>query len=315
MGIFACLQLYFAQNVSVSSSNDYIEKFTLNATVNCFFLNNLVSATPTRCQSATTYPCYCYYYLKEEANVYNCSSSSVNELTPAVPVGTDWLVMENNQISELAGNFDYLDGIWSLDLQRNKIEMISESFIKQLQIGGKLEWLNLAHNNLHRIPSDIQNVQFLKKIWLSYNRFHCDCNMIWMIEWLNNFTTPSGEQIIVDYENIKCHSGMMVGMPIYKLDKIIMGCFPPKLNLRQKTAIGIAAGMAGIIIITLIALVIKRSRDVKFFFYYYFKWCTCFGPKEDKNENLDNIQNDAFLSYRLVLDNAGCSVEQMKKEY
>ena len=129
--------------------------------------------------------------------------------------------------------------------------------------------------------------------------------MTWVIDWLNNFTTSSGEHVIAGYENIKCHSGMMVGVPIAQLDKVNMGCFPSKLTLRQKIAIGIAAIVAGIIIITLTALVIKRSRDVKFFFYYYFKWCTCFGPKDDKNENLDNIEYDAFLSYRLVPDIIG----------
>lgn len=56
----------------------------------------------------------------------------MNELTPVVPAETDWLVMENTQIIQLIGLFDYLDTIWSLDLQGNKIEMISESFIKQL---------------------------------------------------------------------------------------------------------------------------------------------------------------------------------------
>lgn len=54
----------------------------------------------------------------------------MNELTPAVPAGTDWLVMENNQITELAGNFEYLGNIWSLDLQGNKIEALPVTLIE-----------------------------------------------------------------------------------------------------------------------------------------------------------------------------------------
>ena len=139
----------------------------------------------------------------------------------------------------------------------------------------------------------------MKKIWLSDNQFHCDCDMTWMIECLNNLTTPTKQNIIVDYQEVKCYSGMMVGKPIYKLNEVEMGCFPPKLALWQKLAIGFAAGLAIIIIAGLIYLVIKRSRDIKFFLYYYCKWCACFGvPKDDKNEKLDNMKYDAYISYR-----------------
>ena len=251
------------------------------------------------CQSFSPNPCFCHYNLEQNSNVYNCSSSPVKELAPDIPAGTDWLVMENDQLTELSGSHNYLGKIWSLDLRKNKIETISEFFIEQLEKGKSVKWFNLAENSLTRIPSKIQSLNFLQKVKLHGNPFHCDCDMTWMIGWLNNFTLPSREHVIVDYKQLKCQSGMMVGKPMYKLDKVEMGCFPPELTLWQKIVIAVAALVAGIIIITLIVLVIKRSRDIKFFLYYYCKWCTCFGvPRDDKNEKLDNMEYDAYLSYR-----------------
>ena len=90
----------------------------------------------------------------------------------------------------------------------------------------------------------------------------------------------------------------MAGHPIHQFDKVEMGCFPPELTLWQKISIGLLAGVAFIIIAGLAHLVIKRSRDIKFFLYYYCKWCTYFGvPKDNKNEKLDNMEYDAYLSF------------------
>ena len=123
--------------------------------------------------------------------------------------------------------------------------------------------------------------------------------MTWMVGWLNNFTTTSGDHVIVDYKDIFCHSGLSIGEPIYKLDEVSMGCFPKELTVLQKVGIGVGTGVAGLMIIILSVLVIKRSRDIKFFLYYYCKWCTCFGvSKDDRNENLKNMEYDAFLHYR-----------------
>ena len=139
----------------------------------------------------------------------------------------------------------------------------------------------------------------MEKIWLSSNQFHCDCDMTWMIGCLNNLTNHWNQKIIVDYQEVKCHSGMMMGKQIYKLSEVDMGCFLAKLALWQKIAIGIGTGVAVTIIAGLTYLVIKRSRDITFFLYYYCKWCVCFGvSKDDKNEKLDDMLYDAYISYR-----------------
>ena len=108
--------------------------------------------------------------------------------------------------------------------------------------------------------------------------------MTWMIGWLNNFTTPKGKRIIVDYKDIYCQSGMMKDLPIYILNEVTMGCYPPKLTTIQKIGIALGAG-AGLVIILVILLVSRNPREVKFLMYYYFKLDTV--PKDDKNENVD----------------------------
>ena len=42
----------------------------------------------------------------------------------------------------------------------------------------------------------------------------------------------------------------------------------------------------------------RKSREVKFFMFYYLKLDTV--PKDEENENLERIEYDAFFCYRLV---------------
>ena len=105
----------------------------------------------------------------------------------------------------------------------------------------------------------------------------------------------------MDYQDVKCSSGKMKGFPIYVLTEVLMGCYPYKLTKLQKIAIGIATGIAGIIIFILVKIVIRNSRDIQFFFYYYFVWCKYFDfTQDDKTEKLDHMKYDAYLIYMYV---------------
>ena len=84
-----------------------------------------------------------------------------------------------------------------------------------------LRWLNLAQNNLTKVPMEIQDLIHLEKLWLSGNPFDCNCEMTWMID---NTKTPSGEHVVVDFKDVECHNDLMEGKPIYKLQSVNMGC-------------------------------------------------------------------------------------------
>ena len=232
------------------------------------------------------------------ANILNCSSLGYKTLPVSVPNFTDWVWLENNNVDYLSPSY-YIGDIKFLNLKHNKITSLSLQFLDSVFASETIRWMDLSQNSIVTLPYKIQSLVHLQKIWLDGNPFHCDCSMTWMIGWLNNFTTSTKEHVIRDYQKLKYHSGRMKGSQIYLLNEVELGCFPNILTTWQKAGVGIGSGSSAIIIITLSTLVIKRSRDIKFFFYYYCKWCTCFGvPRDDKNENLDNIEYDAFLYYR-----------------
>ena len=159
-----------------------------------------------------------------------------------------------------------------------------------------MESLDLAGKELQTVPRSIQSMSSIKKLKLGDNPFHCNCDMTWMIGWLNINST---KDIVDDYTDIICDNGKFKGMPIYLLNLVDMGCFPSKWTNLQKIGVGICAGISLLIIVSLAVLVLKKSREIRFFLYYYCKWCICVGlPRDDKNEKLDKVEYDAYLSYR-----------------
>ena len=175
---------------------------------------------------------------------------------------------------------DYFHRLTFINLKRNIISTIHESFITSIYKSKAIRQLDLAQNRLSYVPKEMQKLKRLEKIWLSENPFHCDCDMTWMMRWLSNFTTTSREHVIVDYQDVKCHSGKMVGFPIYQLNEVKLQCFPSELSLKQKIGFGSAGGIGLLIIIALSILVVRKYRDIKFFFYHYFKWFNCIGVPE-----------------------------------
>ena len=253
------------------------------------------SVLPITCHNIESYECNCSYFQEHMANVYNCSSKTATALPSSVPNGTNWLVVLNTNITELCKSFEYFDNIERLDVSSNNISTVCDNFWNNLVKTTNIKGLNLARNNFKSISKKLRNQKHLTKVWLSDNPFHCDCDMVWMKDLLNNFTTLTGDHIILDYKDVKCKTGMMIGAAIYNLNEVEMGCFPSKWTTWQKIGVGIGGGMA-IITILITILVTKRSREVKFLMYYYFKLDTV--PKDDRNENVDNMEYDAFFCYR-----------------
>ena len=240
--------------------------------------------------------CYCHYELNKRVNIYNCSSQAIETLPETIPNLTDWVSLENNKISNLYDSIGFIDKIRSLNLRNNQISFIPGSFITQIIKSKKIKELNLARNKMISISKAMKNLTHMEKIWLSGNPFHCDCEMTWMIGWLNNFTTYSKEHIIVDYKHLKCHSGKLKGLPIFVLNEVLLGCYPSHWTSGQKVGVGVSTAALLVIISVLLIWTLKRSREFKFFVYYYLKLDTV--PKDDKDENVDNMEYDAFFCYR-----------------
>lgn len=208
------------------------------------------------------------------ANVYNCTSSNSKALPQFIYNDTDVFILRHANITYLCDTFEHFSSVSHLNLRHNGISSVCESFANQLDM--------------------LLNMQ---KIWLSGNPYHCDCDMTWMIQWLNTFTTPSGEHIIADFRHLKCHSGMMMGKPIHKLNDVEMGCF--SLTKWQKIVIAVSAGVAMFIIFILVAIVLKKSREASFFIFHNLKIrSVLYWNEEKREENLDDMKYDAYLTYR-----------------
>ena len=200
--------------------------------------------------------------------MYNCSSQNLDKMPLSVPNFSDWVLLKDNNINNIDRFPNYLSKAQFLHLGGNILSNLNNSFLFKLQTSRSITWLNLAENRLTQIPTNFQELLLLQKIWLSGNPFHCDCSMLWMISWLNNFTTPEGEHIIQDYQDVRCRSGGAVGTPFYKLNEVMLGFYPKGLTILQKVLIGAGSGTGGLIIITLLILFIKRSRSLQFFIFY-----------------------------------------------
>ena len=169
----------------------------------------------------------------------NCSSLNLHNIPSSIPHFTDWLILENNHVRNLDSIHTNLGTISFLNLKRNKISSMTNSFVKNLSESKSLKWLDLSDNKLKHLLPEIQEVTTLEKVWLRGNPFHCDCDMTWMISWINKFIVITRERIVVDHAQVKCHSGKMRGQQIFKLNEVDMGCYPHDWTLQQKLIVGL----------------------------------------------------------------------------
>ena len=157
--------------------------------------------------------------------------------------------------------------------------------------------MDLSDNNLKRLPPEVQELTNLEKVWLRGNPIDCDCDMTWMIGWINKFIPTTKERIVVDHTKVKCHSGKMRGQPIFKLNEVDLACYPHDWTLQQKLIVGLSISTGIIVIVTMVIVGLYSTRG-QFFMYYYLKIDTI--PRDDKNEDLEDIEYDAFFCYRSV---------------
>ncbi len=173
-------------------------------------------------------------------------------------------------------------------------EEITSSFIEQVGDESTVKYMDFRHSKIRRIHKSFEFLPGLEEIWLGGNPFYCDCDMTWMIPWLNSFNNKSNKPLVQDVAEIKCSNGKFKGLAVHLLTDVLLGCYPSKWTTGQKAGVGVAAVMVSIIF-SLAVVAVKYSSFIKFILFYKFKLDTI--PKDDKNENLDNREYDGFLCY------------------
>ena len=235
--------------------------------------------------------CRCYY-LQDEANVFNCSHVRLHTLPEEtdVPNNTDWQDFSYTQLTSFHANKLYLGNILSLNLSHNNI---TEIIIENVQNLRNVKTLDLSYNRLKYLPKIFTSLKGLTNLWLRNNSFVCDCDTRWIKTWMENFltsATATGVQVVQDYDRIRCDNGML----IKDSDPVEMGCYPKELTLWQKILIGLSAFVTIAIVIGIIAIS-RRWDEVQWLMFLHFN---VLNKKDEKENNFDGIESDAFVSHR-----------------
>ncbi len=243
--------------------------------------NNFFSVIGVRCGMK----CICYYSQYSNANVFDCSNTKLDQIPANVPNGTSWIVLYGNTITKLCDEVEFYEGVTFLNISSNNVEEICPEFIFSLFKRRNITQLDFSLNRLQYLPETIKEAKHLTKIWLNGNDFMCDCTMLWMIDWLANFTTPAKENVVQNYQNVTCANGILDGIPIYQLNRVTMGCFPDRMP-SWEIALLVITGIAVIAIAFLIVILFKKREEIKLRLL------------RDKDETLEGKEFDALISYR-----------------
>ena len=179
------------------------------------------SASPLPCSNN----CWCHYLFKEKANVLNCSRTHIASLTGLrIPNETMWLVAKSNHIPHLNWSKN-LSNIEHFDLQNSSIQQVTDEFFSKIQTTKKTKFLNLANNNLTSFPQTLNGTDF-SEVYLAGNPIDCNCNMLWLTNWLN---ATDVRLMVKDYKRVLCAGGRWNGTRVYKLNAVRMGCYPKNI--------------------------------------------------------------------------------------
>ncbi len=138
----------------------------------------------------------------------NCSHNNMTQLPLKFLPDTEQLVMDGNNLDNLWKiRADFRD-MKIIDLKQSNIHQISVEAFKVLC--SKAKMLKLSGNNIKQLPSFLRTTNNETQLWLSNNPYECNCDMMWMSDWLQNATN------VMDRDSITCGTGKWNG----KLSKI-----------------------------------------------------------------------------------------------
>ena len=242
--------------------------------------------------------CRCHYNTIQRSNVFFCSGSKYTRLPARIPTHTNTIEFENTSISQLCGNYSYffkqnLTNVTSLSLHSGKLNSICDETLNEIILFSNVTSLNLVQNKMTHIPILFNKTQGnLTRLWLGGNPVVCDCNMLWLISWLNS-TRVSDQRLVQDYTDVICTGGDFDGTPVYKLDKVKMGCYPEKVATWIIFVSCISGGL--LLLSVIITLIIHRKWNaVRWIVYKNFDKLL---GEPDRNEDIESTEFDAFLSY------------------
>ncbi len=116
---------------------------------------------------------------------------------------TEQLIMTGNDlkaINHVSKDFPHLK---TIDMERSNISEISTLALQALL--SHSQNLKLSGNKIHHMSSVLHTGGNQTNLWFSRNPLQCNCDMMWMKDWLVNATN------VMDKENITCVGGKWNG--------------------------------------------------------------------------------------------------------
>ena len=147
--------------------------------------------------------CTCYSSPWQRANIFDCQNKGFNILPVTVLQDTDHLLLSGNNLGSLNEAPDYLNNITLLDLSSNNIKEIGETVMEV--IDENVKSLDIRGNNLKTLPKSITKANKTNKLWISDNPYECNCDMIWMKDWLTD------NENVIDKKNVTCSGSKVKG--------------------------------------------------------------------------------------------------------
>ena len=94
-----------------------------------------------------------------------------------------------------------------LNLSSSDISDIDETVMETIM--QHVKGLDIRGNNLKEIPETVATSNKTNKLWLSDNPYECNCNMLWMKDWLID------TENVVDKNDVKCKGSKEKGKMLY----------------------------------------------------------------------------------------------------
>ena len=214
------------------------------------------------------FQCTCYTDVSTRALVADCSNLNLMEIPTNLPNYTDWLIVSENHISSLnqeilqTSFFPYLT---KLDISGNRLDNISNVFDVFTCCSSRLSSLDISNNNLTTLPRMCQNISSLRSFRLSENPLQCNCEIMWMKDWLNN------SDIVDDPMNISCTMPEPLGAEIRIIDMNPkdVGCPSPTETANLWKSLGFLKRFLSFIINFLLSLTCLLLLNIIILFYVF----------------------------------------------
>ena len=161
--------------------------------------------------------CTCHCLPWDRANILDCQNKGLTSLPVTVLKDTDWLLLSGNNFRSLNKAPGYLINITLLDLSLSDITEIDETLMGAML--RSVKHLDIRGNNLKEIPQIITKANNMTKLWLSNNPYECNCDMLWMKDWLTNTDN------VMDKDNVTCSGKAVkgetsIGFPLFNISRI-----------------------------------------------------------------------------------------------